>query len=189
MGHGVFDPPKVTERGGGLYRVEDVTLVMGGHWEMRIEVTKDGLTDSIIFDFPEVKAKMDHSNKHKHDMVVTKAPSDLDVSKSGLSSNKIFKVTYLSNHDPVPVNRIHNWSLSVQTADGQPVRGAKIILDGDMPEHGHGLPTVPEVTREFSPGEYLVEGMKFSMPGWWVINFNIKTNDKQDSIKFNLLLN
>jgi hypothetical protein len=57
-----------------------------------------------------------------------------------------------------------------------------------MPEHGHGMPTQPEVTQELSGGEYLVEGMKFSMPGWWVMKFHIKTIDKEDHATFNLLL-
>ncbi len=30
MGHGVFSPLKVTEKGDGLYAVEDIALVMGG---------------------------------------------------------------------------------------------------------------------------------------------------------------
>ena len=40
-----------------------------------------------------------------------------------------------------------------------------------MPEHGHGFPTVPEVTEYLGDGKYLVEGLKFSMPGWWVGQF------------------
>ena len=188
MGHGVFTPPSITERGGGLYRVEDVTLVMGGHWEMRIEISKDMIKDIVVFDFPDVKAETGHTHQHDQKMLVTKAPTDLDVSTSSLSSNKTFKVSYTSDRDPAPVNRIHSWTLNVLTADGKPVTGAIISLDGNMPEHGHGLPTEPEVTQEISSGEYLVEGMKFSMPGWWVIDFNIKSGDKQDTVKFNLIL-
>ncbi len=188
MGHGVFTPPNITERGGGLYRVEDVTLVMGGLWEMRIEISKDNIKDIVVFDFPDVKAETGHAREHDHKMVVTKAPADLDLSTSRLSSNKAFKVSYTSDREPAPVNKIHSWRLNVLTAEGDPVTGAIISLDGNMPEHGHGLPTEPEVTQEISSGEYLVEGMKFSMPGWWVIDFNIKTDDKQDSVKFNLIL-
>ncbi len=57
-----------------------------------------------------------------------------------------------------------------------------------MPQHGHGLPTEPEVTQELGDGYYIVEGMKFSMPGWWIINFHIKTQDDEDSVTFNLYL-
>ena len=42
-----------------------------------------------------------------------------------------------------------------------------------MPQHGHGLPTRPQVTRELADGTYLIEGMKFSMTGWWEIKLAI----------------
>src|SRR4249920_3274177 len=32
--------------------------------------------------------------------------------------------------------------------------------DGGMPQHGHGLPTRPVVSRELADGTYLMEGMK-----------------------------
>jgi hypothetical protein len=57
-----------------------------------------------------------------------------------------------------------------------------------MPEHGHGLPTEPEVNDETAPGVYLVEGMKFSMPGWWVVTFHVKSGSSEDSVTFNLRL-
>jgi len=184
MGHGVFEQPKITERGGGVYSVENIILIMGGHWEMRINVTQGIREDSVIFDFPEVKAQAGH----KHTIEVTGAPADLDVSSMRLSENKIIRASYQSNLEPVPVNKIHSWTLKVETPDGQPLTDANIIVDGDMPEHGHGLPTQPEVTQELDGGEYIVEGMKFSMPGWWVITFSIQTQDRGDTVSFNLFL-
>ena len=50
---------------------------------------------------------------------------------------------------------------------------AAITVDGDMPQHGHGLPTRPQVTKHLGNGDYLVEGMKFQMGGWWVVDFTI----------------
>jgi hypothetical protein len=63
-----------------------------------------------------------------------------------------------------------------------------IMVSGDMPEHGHGLPTEPEVTEEIEPGVYLLEGMKFSMPGWWEVKLHIKAGTREDSVTFNLQL-
>ena len=37
-------------------------------------------------------------------------------------------------------------------------------------------------------GKYLVEGLKFSMPGWWVVTFYIQAGDMTDHVSFNLLL-
>ena len=38
MGHGVSEEPKVTERGGGVYSVENVIFSMTGFWELTVKV-------------------------------------------------------------------------------------------------------------------------------------------------------
>ena len=115
-------------------------------------------------------------------------PSNLDLSTTRLSAHKLFKVSFTSTLNPVVIDRMHSWELKVETPDGQPVTGAQITIDGGMPRHGHGLPTEPAVTQELGDGRYLVGGMRFSMPGWWVVNFHIKAKDKEDTVTFNLLL-
>jgi plastocyanin len=55
MGHGVFESPVVMEKGRGLYTVENIVLVMGGHWEIRIHIKKDDTGDKVVFDFPYVR--------------------------------------------------------------------------------------------------------------------------------------
>ena len=57
-----------------------------------------------------------------------------------------------------------------------------------MPEHGHGLPTEPVVTTMGFDGLYRIDGMKFSMPGWWVVTISVMANGEQDSVSFNLNL-
>ena len=71
---------------------------------------------------------------------------------------------------------------------GRPVADAEVEVEGDMPQHGHGLPTEPEVTDETTPGVYLVEGMKFSMTGWWTVSFEIESGEREDTVTFNLML-
>jgi hypothetical protein len=107
-------------------------------------------------------------------------------SKTVVSEKGIFKVTYTSYPEVVPVHKLHTWRLKVETVDGKPVKDAKISVGGTMPEHGHGMPTQPEVTKNYGDGAYLVEGMEFSMPGWWVVNFKIKADGKTDKAAFNL---
>jgi len=55
MGHGVFEKPVIKERGGGLYSVENITLIMGGRWELKMKIRKGTLEDTTTFDFPDVK--------------------------------------------------------------------------------------------------------------------------------------
>ena len=119
----------------------------------------------------------------------SEVPSDLDYSNTRVSENGLFRVSYVSSQDIVPVNQMHQWILHVETADGQPVENATIAVDGDMPEHGHGLPTRPQVTKYLGKGDYLVEGMKFQMGGWWVMDFTITANSHTDAVHFNMKLN
>ncbi len=119
----------------------------------------------------------------------SEVPSDLDYSNTRVSENGLFRVSYVSSQDIVPVNQMHQWTLHVETADGQPVENATIAVDGDMPEHGHGLPTRPQVTKYLGNGDYLVEGMKFQMGGWWVMDFTITANSNTDAVHFNMKLN
>lgn len=113
----------------------------------------------------------------------------LDFSTTRLSDNGLFRVSYVSSQNIIPVNQMHQWTLHVETVDGELVENATITVDGDMPEHGHGMPTRPQVTKYLGNGDYLVEGMKFQMGGWWVMDFTITVNSDTDAVHFNMKLN
>jgi len=128
--------------------------------------------------------------RYLHPMMMgnTSAPTDLDTSTSLLSEGGLFRVSYSSDPTPQPLNQIHSWTIHVETADGQPVEGAEILVNGGMPQHGHGLPTSPQVTDDLGNGDYRVEGMKFQMLGWWEVKFSINANGQSDNVTFNLIL-
>ena len=116
-------------------------------------------------------------------------PSDLDLSTELQTAQRHFLVSYAPSVTPPPLNQLHTWTVRVSTPDGQPVEGATITVDGDMPQHGHGLATRPRVTKYLGDGRYLVEGMKFLMGGWWVADFTITDAGGQtDSVRFNFIL-
>jgi len=108
-----------------------------------------------------------------------------DTSNTGKSIH--FKASYKSRVEPLPLNRIHSWVFHVDTLDGRPLRKAKIIVYGDMPMHKHGLPTQPAVS-ELGNGDYLVEGLKFSMFGLWKIRFEIQSSKYNETITYNVQL-
>lgn len=121
-------------------------------------------------------------------MRMSYVPADLDVTTIQTSAAGVYRVRYTPRSVSIPINEIHTWTIHVETDDGRPVEGATITVDGDMPQHGHGLPTSPQVTKELGGGDYLVEGMKFHMPGWWVVDYTISTAGQPDTVRFNLLL-
>jgi len=181
MGHGVLQKPVVTERGGGLYSVDNVVLSMTGHWQLQVKVAKDDKTDTAVFDFPEVKAM-----GHEHAMMHAPPPEDLDYATMKMTANNAFNVMYSSIGGQIRINRIHSWELSIKDTAGEPVNDATVTIVGDMPEHGHGLPTEPEVKRIGAGGLYRIDGMKFTMPGWWVVTVSVMANGVHDSVSFNL---
>jgi len=112
-------------------------------------------------------------------------PPDLDLSMQRSSQDKKFVVAMQPPATPPAINQIHSWQVTVSTPDGAPVTHARISVDGGMPQHGHGLPTRPHVTRELGDGTYLLEGMKFSMTGWWEIKLAIQAAGGADQVTFN----
>ena len=115
-------------------------------------------------------------------------PADLDLALSKPTDKGLYVGTLQPGLSPIVVGKIHSWTIAVTTADGTPVEHATISLDGGMPQHGHGLPTVPQVTGESDGGRYTVEGMKFNMPGWWVIKLGVDGPEGADTSTFNLIL-
>lgn len=115
-------------------------------------------------------------------------PAGLDTATDRLTDNEQFRVSFSSDLDPVVINQMHSWILHVETADGQSVETAEILVDGGMPQHGHGLPTQPQVTEYLGEGNYRVEGLRFQMGGWWEVKFDITAEGQSDAITFNLVL-
>ena len=116
-------------------------------------------------------------------------PADLDLSLDKSSAAGVYRVALVPPAQAPAINQMHSWKVKLATADGVPVRGAKFLVDGGMPQHGHGLPTQPRVTREMGDGTYSLDGMKFSMTGWWEVKLAINGPQGADKVTFNTVVN
>jgi hypothetical protein len=116
-------------------------------------------------------------------------PKDLDVALDKQSAAGVYRVALLPPAQAPAINQMHSWKVKLATADGAPVHGARFIVDGGMPQHGHGLPTQPRVTRELEAGTYALDGMKFSMSGWWEVKLAIDGPQGADKVTFNTVVN
>jgi hypothetical protein len=90
-----------------------------------------------------------------------------------VQTSKGITVDIYSEIAPLDINRIHSWQLRLTDAQGSPVSNAQIELVGGMPEHDHGMPTQPQITAETETGSYLLEGMRFHMPGKWLLDIKL----------------
>jgi len=121
-------------------------------------------------------------------MMFARPPKDLDYSRTRTSEAGLYRATIKPQGDSIPQGKLHRWVLHIETANGAPVDACQIAINGGMPQHGHGLPTKPRMTRELGNGDYVVDGMKFNMGGWWVVNFRLTSSAGTDSVVFNLKL-
>lgn len=93
-----------------------------------------------------------------------------------------FQLAFEPRLEPLAINVMHGWLLTLRDASGAPVEGAAISVVGGMPEHDHGLPSAPRVTRELGGGRYLLEGVKFHMNGRWELVFSVAAAGVTDRI-------
>lgn len=89
---------------------------------------------------------------------------------------------------PVTINTLQQWQLHIETVSGAVVANAKIRVGGGMPEHNHGLPTAPQVTKYLGNGDYLIEGIKFHMTGNWELRFDVTVDDHNETVVFTIQL-
>jgi hypothetical protein len=115
-------------------------------------------------------------------------PEGLDLARTKATVAGNFKVSIEPDGGAVPQGPLHSWVATISMPDGAPVENAKVTIDGGMPQHGHGLPTEPQVTGSPAPGKYKIEGVKFNMGGWWVFRLKIQAGGKSDEAEFNLVL-
>lgn len=115
-------------------------------------------------------------------------PADLDLTLQHPSQQGKFLVRVEPPASGPAINQMHAWRVHLARPDGAPVSQASIAFDGGMPQHGHGYPTRPRITSELAPGVYALEGMKFSMTGWWDMRLAIRSGAATDTAVFNVIV-
>ena len=93
-------------------------------------------------------------------------------------------VASLEPAKPLRPRQMQRVRVVVRDADGRAIDEAQISIDGGMPQHGHGLPTRPRVTRNLGDGMYEIEGVRFNMGGWWEFKLAIAGSRGADTVTF-----
>jgi hypothetical protein len=95
-------------------------------------------------------------------------------------------VATLQDAGKLKARKMYVLQVSVTDAAAKPIESATIAVDGGMPQHGHGLPTRPRVTKNLGGGSYEISGLRFNMGGWWELKLSIETPAGTDTVTFNL---
>ncbi len=93
---------------------------------------------------------------------------------SDVSASEL-RVSFTAPDGQPRINQMHSWILHIADESGRAVEGARVEVDGGMPEHDHGLPTKPRVTEELGGGDYKLEGLRFHMSGYCEILIRVAT--------------
>lgn len=115
-----------------------------------------------------------------------KRPAAADFGLGPRTSAAGHYVATLEPVKPLRTRQLQTVRLVIRDAGGRAVDEATITVDGGMPQHGHGLPTRPRVTRSLGDGIYEIEGVRFNMGGWWEFKLAIAGGPGPDTVTFNL---
>ncbi len=105
-----------------------------------------------------------------------------------LQSDQATSLEIYSNLTPIELNKIHSWQLVLRGSNGEDITGANIQVTGGMPLHDHGLPTLPQVSPQADPGRYLLEGVRFHMPGPWQLLFTVTHGNSTEVFQLDFTL-
>jgi hypothetical protein len=104
------------------------------------------------------------------------------------TSTRGLYTTTLQPSQPLRPRQMQAVRVAVADSEGRAIDDATIAVDGGMPQHGHGLPTRPRVTKHLGEGVYEIEGVRFNMGGWWELTLTITGAAGADRVTFNLHL-
>lgn len=104
------------------------------------------------------------------------------------SQQGLFMVTLEPEGGRIKLGEMHPWLLTLKTAAGKPVEYAAIDISGGMPQHRHGLPSSPQASDYLGQGRYRIEGLKFTMDGWWQLRVAVSAAAGTDTAIFNVVL-
>lgn len=110
-------------------------------------------------------------------MPIARGSQEPDISTETANGWKIHVHSAIS---PLRINEMHSWQVMILDTQSEPVVNASISFEGGMSDHDHGLPTQPRITSEITPGTYLLQGVRFHMPGQWECKFVITVGSRQE---------
>jgi len=96
-----------------------------------------------------------------------------------------FSVTLAPSGGEILNNEHFSLDLAVEAKKGEgPI---KVVVDADMPAHGHGMNTKPEL-EDKGGGKSKVGGMLFHMAGEWVIFVDVTRGEVTERASFPVLV-
>ena len=97
-----------------------------------------------------------------------------------------YRISWRPSGPGVPKNEYFELEVEVTKADER-FRGGRLIVDAEMPEHGHGMNVSPRALQRAN-GRWHVKGMLFHMGGRWVLQLGVLTSGAPEKAYFEIQL-
>lgn len=106
---------------------------------------------------------------------------------SELTTDGRYRIEWRSVPDPLPLNRDFRLEVRLNPVEGAepPSQPLELRADAEMPEHQHGMLQTP-ISRALGERRFEVEGMRFHMPGRWVLLFEVREGLKKSRARVSL---
>ncbi len=111
-------------------------------------------------------------------LMALQGKDNIDKKIQQVSKNSIYQSTLDCKH-PLSTGSFQYCNFKLHKKDNL-VKNTQIFMSGGMPGHDHGLPTLPQISWSENEQTYVIKGLKFSMPGKWILNFKINASEVAD---------
>lgn len=105
---------------------------------------------------------------------------------NAITRDGLYQVTLGPQEGSVRINAMQKWVVEIKDSRGVAVTNARVLIDGGMRAHGHGLPTKPQITQHLGEGRYLIEGVRLNMVGEWTLMIGVELNGRRDVVTFDI---
>jgi hypothetical protein len=111
------------------------------------------------------------------------AAEDFMLGKSKATPDGVLTVAIVAAEPAPPRVGSNAWTVLLSDASGVAMTGADVTFTGWMPEHGHGLSSVP-LTRELDGGRYEIRPINLFMPQLWEFGVVVTQDEQRDIVRF-----
>lgn len=105
------------------------------------------------------------------------------VDETRTQSTASYTVSYLPDPDPIPFNDYFDVTVTLTDTAGAAVGDAEVLIDANMPHHGHGMNVTPTTTGD-GAGHYTATGLLFHMEGVWELTVDITRSGATETARF-----
>jgi hypothetical protein len=111
------------------------------------------------------------------------AAEDFVLGMSKATPDGVLTVAIVAAEPAPPRVGTNAWTVLLSDASGDAMTADDVTFTGWMPEHGHGLSSVP-LTRELDGGRYEIRPINLFMPQLWEFDVVVIHDGRRDSVRF-----